>query len=87
MIYIRLDAVPQALVSGMTVDASIVIDSRTGVLRLPRSVLRARADGNAEVEIWNSDHVEKRTIQVGMRGDSFVEVLSGLTTGEQVVAR
>jgi len=87
MIYIRLDTIPQALVSGMTVDASIVIDSRTDVLRLPRSVLRARADGNAEVEVWNSDHVEKRTIQVGMRGDSFVEVLSGLTTGEQVVAR
>jgi len=89
MVYLSLDGIPPALVSGMTVDASIVIDSRVDVLRLPRSVLRARADGKAEVDVWIDSQavVEKRIIEVGMRGDSFVEVLSGLSEGEKVVAR
>jgi RND family efflux transporter MFP subunit len=87
MVYLQLDTIPAALVSGMTVDASLIIDERRDVLRLPRSVLRARADGTAEVELWVSDHTEKRIIEVGMRGDSFVEVLSGVSEGEQVVAR
>jgi len=86
-VVITLDDIPEHLVAGMTVDASIVIAQQEAVLRLPRSVIRAHADGTAEVDIWVGDHTEKRTIQVGMRGDSFVEVVSGLDEGELVVAR
>ena len=84
---ITLDEVPDHLADGMTVDGSVVISEKKDVLRLPRSVIRARADGTAEVEVWTGNLIEKRTIKVGQRGDFFIEVLSGLTEGELVVAR
>lgn len=86
-VYLSLDEAPELLVPGMTVDASIVIDSRSAVLRLPRATVRARSDGTAEVEVWAGDHTEKRTLQVGLRGDSFVEILDGLAEGDEVVSQ
>lgn len=85
--YLSLDEVPDVLMPGMTVDASVVIEQRTGVLRLPRTAVRARSDGSAEIEVWANGRVEKRTVEVGLRGDSFVEILSGLQEGDQVVAQ
>jgi multidrug efflux pump subunit AcrA (membrane-fusion protein) len=37
------------------------------------------------VEVWQDGHAQKRTIQVGLRGDVYVETLDGLREGEQVV--
>ncbi len=86
-VYLSLDESPEVLASGMTVDASIVIESRADVLRLPRATVRARSDGSAEVEVWVGDHTESRTVRVGLRGDSFIEIASGLEEGEEVVSR
>ena len=41
----------------------------------------------AVVEVWADEQKEKRTVKVGLRGDTQVEILSGLKAGEQVVAR
>jgi RND family efflux transporter MFP subunit len=85
-VYITLPQIPAALVAGMTVDAQIIIQQKTGVLRLPRTAGRARGEGKAEVQVWTGLMVEKRTIQVGLRGDSYIEVISGLKEGELVVS-
>jgi len=87
MIAISLDSIADHLVDGMSADASIVIDQRSGVLRLPRSVVRARSDGTAQVSVWNGVSIVKREITVGLKGDSFTEVLSGLNEGDLVVAQ
>ena len=86
-IAIQLDSLPAHLAAGMTADGSIVIDRRDGVLRLPRAVAHARADGTAVVQVWAGGQAVTRDITVGLRGDSFVEVLSGLQEGELVVAQ
>jgi len=54
------------VVSGMTVDASVVIEARQKVLRLPRSLARARADGSTLVKVWNGASVEERSVKVGL---------------------
>jgi HlyD family secretion protein len=87
LIAISLDNIPDHLVDGMSADASIVIDQRQNVLRLPRSLVRARSDGTAQVEVWNGLAVEKRTVEVGLKGDSYTEILSGLQAGDLVVAQ
>jgi multidrug efflux pump subunit AcrA (membrane-fusion protein) len=69
----------------MTVDASIVIDSRSGVLRLPKSAIRVRSDGTAQVEVWTGVRIEERTVKAGLVGDEYVEILEGLREGERVV--
>jgi HlyD family secretion protein len=86
-IAIALDALNPQLAPGMTVDCSLVIAQVSNVLRLPRAVVRAHSDGTALVDVWANGQVEHRTIHVGLRGDSFVEVTQGLNEGDQVVAR
>ena len=78
---------PDHLAPGMTADGSIIIDQRAGVLRLPRAVAHAHADGSAQVQVWANGQATTRTIQVGLRGDSFVEVTAGLQEGELVIAQ
>jgi RND family efflux transporter MFP subunit len=86
-IYIATGDLPAALLAGMTVDASIVVDARHGVLRLPRALVRTRSDGTATVQVWTGTNREERQIRTGLRGDAYVEILEGLDEGEQVVAQ
>ena len=86
-VYIGLDHVPGKLVAGMSADASIVIAQRKGVLCLPRAIAKASSNSTAVVEVWANWQKEKRQVQVGLRGDTYVEIVSGLKEGEQVVAR
>jgi HlyD family secretion protein len=86
-IYISLDEVPTGLADGMTVDTNVTIARRAGVLCLPRSVVRASGTDKAIVQVWNGSSTESRDVTVGLRGDSNVEIVSGLTEGEQVVVR
>lgn len=84
-VYIDPDDLPEGLLPGMTVDASIVIDKRENVLRLPQSALHVRSDGTAQVEVWTGGGIEERTLKVGLVGDQYAEILEGLSEGEQVV--
>jgi HlyD family secretion protein len=86
-IVVSLDQLVNHLVAGMSVDGSIVVSQKSGVLRLPRSVVHAQPDGAAIVQVWNGFQTEQRTIHVGLRGDSYTEVLDGLNEGDQVVAQ
>jgi len=84
-IYITLNDVPDGLADGMTSDAAITIAKREGVLCLPRSLVRASGTDEATLKVWVNQAVETRQVKVGLRGDSDVEILSGLKEGDQVV--
>ena len=84
-IFITLDEVPEGLADGMTADAAITIQKREGVLCLPRSVVRASGVDEVSLKIWANNAIETRLVTVGLRGDSSVEILSGLQKGDQVV--
>ena len=84
-IYITLDEVPDGLADGMTSDAAITIAKREGVLCLPRSVVRASGVDEVSLKVWTGHTIEPRTATIGLRGDSDVEILSGVSEGEQVV--
>ena len=86
-VYIAPDELPEGLALGMTVDASIITASRSDVLRLPRTLARARSDGTAQVKVWADGQIETRTVKVGLRGDVYVEILDGLQNGELVVGQ
>lgn len=86
-VYLAVDDLPQGLLAGMTVDASIVVASRRDVLRLPRALAHARSDGTATVQVWTGSRTEERLVQTGLRGDVYVEIVDGLQAGEQVIAQ
>jgi HlyD family secretion protein len=86
-VYISLNEIPDGLADGMTVDTNVTIASRPSVLCLPRSVVHASGNDNAIVQVWNGSSTESREVTVGLRGDSNIEIASGLKEGEQVVVR
>jgi RND family efflux transporter MFP subunit len=86
-VYISLENVPDTLAPGMTVDGSVLISKQSNVLRLPRALVHARSDGTAQIQVWNGRETETRTIKAGLRGDQYVEIVTGLNEGEQVVSR
>ena len=86
-IYLSLDEIPDGLADGMTVDTNVTIASRPGVLCLPRGLVHASGNDKAVLQVWDGSATESREVQVGLRGDSNVEIVSGLTEGEQVLLR
>jgi HlyD family secretion protein len=86
-IYIDLDPaqVPAGLAPGMSADASVVIAKVADAVRLPRAVVKAGQGGSATVEVWGNGRREARNITIGLRGDTYVEILAGLSEGEEVV--
>ncbi len=86
-IYICLDEIPDGLADGMTSDASVTIARRADVLCLPRAVVRASGEGKANLKVWDGVQTQNRSVTVGLRGDAFVEILSGLKEHEKVVTQ
>lgn len=86
-IYISLDEVPDGLADGMTSDTAITIAKREGVLCLPRASVRASSSNTTTIRVWNGVEELRKEITVGLRGDTYVEIVSGLREGEQVVTR
>lgn len=74
--------------SGMTANASIVLDKRDGVLLAPNwAVRRDRETGKSYLTVRvNDGQVNEVEVQTGLRNDAFSEILSGAKSGDVVVA-
>jgi len=86
---VELDPDGRTLSPGMTASATIVADSRTKVLSVPAAAVRSEGERSlVSVVVTDADgkrSVQERTVTVGLQADEQVEILSGLTEGEQVV--
>lgn len=74
--------------TGMTANASIVLDRRENVLLAPNwAVRRDRQSGKAFLTFKTGDTTsEEREIKLGLRNDTSSEILTGAKTGDIVVA-
>jgi RND family efflux transporter MFP subunit len=86
-IYISLDEVPDGLADGMTSDTAITIAKKEAVLCLPRASVRASSGDTTTVKVWNGIEEVAKEVTIGLRGDTYVEIVSGLSEGEQVITR
>jgi multidrug efflux pump subunit AcrA (membrane-fusion protein) len=86
-VYITITDLPTTLLPGMTADAVITIQKKENVLQLPRAIVRASSGNTATVDVWDGQSQQQRTIEIGLRGDVYVEVVSGLHEGEEVVGQ
>jgi len=86
-IYISLNEVPDGLADGMTSDTAITIAKSVGVLCLPRALVRASSGDTTTVKVWDGVQEVSKQITIGLRGDTYVEIVSGLSEGDQVVTR
>jgi HlyD family secretion protein len=69
------------ILPGTSADVEIVLDRRDGVLRVPSSAV----SGGTGVLVIEKGRLVERTIVTGLKSWAFVEVVKGLTEGEQVV--
>lgn len=90
-IQITPDAKRPPLRPGMSARCAIIVARRTKILRLPVNCVSATGD-KSTVQIVTSvqkngetiETTQPREVVVGLRGDDFVEIVSGVREGEKV---
>lgn len=102
LVIIDVDNEDEKLLPGMTANVEIVTGIRANVMRVPTSALRFRprpADreeqpskrdqGKPAVYLASTDpyRPKRRPVSIGLQGDEFTEVTSGLNAGEKIVIR
>ncbi|WP_232323530.1 efflux RND transporter periplasmic adaptor subunit [Catenuloplanes japonicus] len=83
---ISFDTVPEDLLVGQNAQATVTISAVAGVLRVPASAVRDVNGGNGVVTVRANGVDEQRTVRVGLVGDAYAEITSGVAAGETVVA-
>jgi RND family efflux transporter MFP subunit len=76
---------PEGLRAGMTAQASITTEERTGVVAAPVTALVPTDEGFI-VRVQSEDGtIANVDVEVGIRGGYYVEIVSGLAEGDRVV--
>jgi RND family efflux transporter MFP subunit len=75
---------PDGIRSGMTADIVIEANKKENVLRIPKNAV-AQINGAETVQVLKGNKIEDRTITVGLEGNDYFEVISGLSEGEQII--
>lgn len=79
-----LDPPDNRIKIGMYCRVKLITESKSGVVAIPRESIVNRS-GQESVFVVNGNTVENRPISVGITVDNMVEVVSGLTAGNEVV--
>lgn len=103
LVIIDVDNLDGKLLPGMTANVEIITGAKANVMRVPTNSLRFRpraADREQEkpgkkdapqpalyVASADAYRPTKRKVQIGLQGDEFTEVTSGLKAGDKVLVR
>ncbi len=72
---------PRNMLPGISADVEIILELREDVLRVPTFALLE----GGKVLVVNSDVLEERAVETGLRNWQFTEIVSGLAEGDRVV--
>jgi len=88
VVYYQVDIifndVKEGIKPGMTADIVIEAEKKENVLVIPRGAMKKR-DSERIVKVFSGKNIVEKQIKTGLEGDDFVEVISGLKEGDQVV--
>jgi macrolide-specific efflux system membrane fusion protein len=82
-VVVSLDAVPTGVRIGQTVTAKVTVAEAPTAIRVPNAAVRTIGTRHQVTAVVNGVN-EVRTVDVGVEGDTFTEITSGLAVGEQV---
>jgi multidrug efflux pump subunit AcrA (membrane-fusion protein) len=86
-VYVTVDGSDPQVKPGMTASLSVVVDKAENVVTLPSSALTARGTA-ASVKVQTgatTKDVEIRNLVLGLKGDTLIEIKSGLVAGDKVI--
>ncbi len=70
--------------SGMTANLTIITASKEDVLIIPLRAIKQRADTKF-VEVLENNLPAEKKVEVGLKGDSGIEIVSGVNENEEVI--
>lgn len=83
---IELASTDAPIRADMTANTTIVVEELANVLRIPTWVVRVDRDtGQTYVHRRVGDAIERVDVELGMRHEGMVQVLDGLSEGEEIV--
>jgi macrolide-specific efflux system membrane fusion protein len=83
-VVVKMDAPPDGVRIGQTITVNVTIASASNVLRVPTNAVRS-AGGRYTVQVISGSQTQTTVVQIGVQGDSYDEITSGLASGQQVV--
>lgn len=81
---IYFDEIKQGIKQGMTADVIIESDKKENVIAVPKEAVK-KNDGERTIQVFKDGKIQERKIEVGLIGNELIEVISGLSEGEQIV--
>ncbi len=84
-IKLSLDRPDRRILAGMFATVKLATESRRNVLVVPRSAVSSGAGETYVFVISDRSRVERRTVELGLEGEEYFEVIRGLSKSERVV--
>jgi HlyD family secretion protein len=84
-VMVAFDQVPGDLLYGQSANVAITTQSVSNVLYVSSSAISMGDNGSVTVTVRANGQDQQRSVQVGLRGDQYTEIRSGLSEGESVV--
>lgn len=81
---LSLTAPPEGLRPGQSASVEITVSQASNVLAVPAAAVQT-VENQSTVQTLENGQETRKTVEVGVRGDQYVEIKSGLTAGEEVV--
>jgi macrolide-specific efflux system membrane fusion protein len=75
---------PAGLRPGQSASVEITVSSAANVLAVPAAAVQT-VSGASSVQVMENGAETRKTVEIGVRGDQYVEIKTGLTAGEEVV--
>ncbi len=69
---------------GMTANLTIETNHVDNAIRVPLRAVKQK-DSQKYVEVLVNDQPQEKNVVTGIRGDEYIEIISGLTVGEEVI--
>ncbi|MEJ2206389.1 MAG: efflux RND transporter periplasmic adaptor subunit [Gemmatimonadota bacterium] len=83
---LRVPEPPPYLLPDMTLSVNVEAGRRTDAAVLPEEAVRGLGTPTPWVAVVRDGRLERRPVEIGLRSDSWVEIVNGLDDGEAVVA-
>jgi membrane fusion protein, macrolide-specific efflux system len=79
------DVMDPSVKGGMTSSVNIITDVAADVLAAPSTAIKTANDGTKYVQILQNDQPTNVTVETGISNDSYTEITSGLTEGQEII--
>ena len=83
---IALDVQDERTKPGMSISATIILESKQNVLLVPISAVKSQGT-NSYVEILVNGQSQRKTVTAGSSNYTMIEIMEGLEEGEQIITQ